>query len=181
MAADLLFQGSRDLDYWKATNRERYKKLVKPTDVYLYDRVADADQLNGENMDQTFHGFTRTPSYTIEAYFKELGDWEAKLTKFGVDERRPLKGYFFIDSFTEKGVQPPRIGDHIVVQGERYKVMQNNFADYFGNTQEPMTYVVELQRTRPDVGDTTPRTQTEDEVYPQSQLAQAFQILNGQG
>lgn len=164
----MLFQGSADLAFAKRVNREAYKAFMKSADVYLY-REGLKDPLYGEATDKSFEQDSR-PSYSVECYLAELPEWKAKLTKHGLDEERPLKAHFFADAFSERGVQPPSVGDHVVVEGERYKVMQTNPRDYFGNTQVAMTYSVDLQRVRPESSPVRPRSSSEDELYPKSQL-----------
>jgi hypothetical protein len=170
----MLFQGANDLAYMKRINRELYKKFMMPTDVYLYDHN-QKDPLYGESTDKTWNQATSKPSYTVEAYFPELTDWKAKLTKHGLDEKRPLKGYFFVDSFPELGVEPPRVGDRISIEGELYKVMQDNPKDYFFNTQIPLTHSVDLQRVRPESITVRPRQALESDLYPESTLKGDFQ------
>lgn len=160
-----------DLTYWKRINRELYARFMKIVDVYIYDKQT-GDQLYGENLDKTFGNMkpTNIPTYQIAAYFPELPEWKAKLTKFGLDEKRNFKAFFFYDSFAEAGVVRPSIGDHIVVEQECYKIVQDNPRDYFFNSQIPMTFEVELIRVRPESITTKPRTVQEDAIYPVSQL-----------
>lgn len=172
-----LFQSDRDLAYWKRVNRELYKKFMKPVEVYLYDRQMK-DSLYGEAVDKSFDEGSSTPSYVMEAYFEELPEWKAKLMKHGVDEVRPLKAYFFADSFAELGVRPPGIGDHLKVEGVRFKVMQDNPKDYFFNTQKAITYSVDLERVRPESIVARPRVAEADDIYPASQLEGDFQKKN---
>jgi hypothetical protein len=160
-----------DLSYWKRINRELYRRFMRQVDVYIYDKNT-GDKLYGENMDKSFGNFSPSdkPTYSIEAYFPELPEWKAKLKKFGLDESRFFKAFFFYDSFTEAGVTRPTIGDHIVVEGERYKIIQDNPRDYFLNSQIPMTFQVDLMRIRPTSITTKPRTAQEDDLYPATQL-----------
>jgi hypothetical protein len=169
-----LFQSDRDLAFWKSINREVYKKFMRKIEIFLYDRNLK-DPLYGEALDKSFNAGSSQPSYEIEGYFVELPEWKAKLTKHGLDEARPLKCHFFIDSFQELGVTPPRIGDRLRVEGELYKVMQENPTDYFGNTQKVMTYSVDLQRVRPESIKAKPRVSEAQDMYPESQLKGDFQ------
>lgn len=171
-----LFQGPNDLAFWRRINRELYKNFMALVAIYIYDRNT-GDRLYGENLDKTFGNFSpqAEPTYYVEGYFPELPEWEAKGTKFGLDEKRGFKGYFFYDSFKEltPPQQPPKTGDHLVVQGERYKVMQFNPGDYFVNTQIPLTFSVTLERVRPESITTKPREETEDQMYPVSRLGRS--------
>lgn len=164
----MLFQGPRDLAFARRINREVYKAFMKPADVYLYRRGVK-DEVYLEATDQSFEKDSK-PSYTTECYLAELPEWKAKLMKHGLDEARPLKAHFFAGTFEELNVRAPGIGDHIVVEGERYTVMQVNPRDYFGNTQQAMTYSVDLQRYRPESVTLRPRPALEDDLYPQSEL-----------
>lgn len=168
-----LFQSERDLNFWKRINREVYKKFLRKVEVFLYDRNLK-DSLYGEATDLSFNSGSSSPSYEVEAFFEELPDWKAKLTKHGLDESRPIKAHFFADAFSELGVNPPRIGDRIRVQGEFYKVMQDNPRDYFGNTQKTLTYSVDLERIRPESIPIRPRPAEADDLYPVSPLAGDF-------
>lgn len=169
-----LFQSDRDLAFWKRINREVYKKFLKKVEVYLYDRQMK-DPLYGEALDLSFNEATSKPSYEVEAFFEELPEWKLKLMKHGLDEARPIKAYFFIDSFAELGVAPPRVGDRLRVEGELYKVMQDNPKDYFGNTQKVLTHSVDLQRVRPESIKARPRPAEADDIYPASQFGGDFQ------
>lgn len=168
-----LFQSDRDLAFMKRVAREVFRKFVFPVDVYLYDRLpgAEAGDIYGEDYDKSFTKGDSAPSYSIEAYFAELPDWKSKLTKHGLDEERPVRGHFLMEDFSTLGVRPPKVGDHVGLQGERYKVVQDNPTDYFLNTRQVVTYSVDLVRVRPESTKTRPREYATEDNYASSLLA----------
>jgi len=165
-----------DLSYWKRINREYYSRFFRMVDVYIYDRGLK-DPLYGEALDKTYGEFSPdgVPTYQVEAYFPELPEWNAILTKFGLDSKRELKAYFFAHTFEENKLTPPHVGDHLVVQGYPFKVIQDNIGDYFGNSQIPMSYYIVLQPVRPESIQVRPRTAEEDDIYPESDLRKGVQ------
>ena len=78
-------------------------------------------------------------------------------------------------SIREAGVQAPYIGDHIEIEGERYKVMDTDPVDYFGNTQVGLTLRFVLVRVQAESIKAKPRTEQPGDIYPQSGLRAAME------
>ena len=170
----LLFQKTRDLTYAQRVNREMYRRFMKLTKVYLMDRGIK-DELYGENLQKTFNQGTSEPSYEIEMCFPDLPVWNPELTKHGINEKRDFAAYAFAEAFREAGVQAPYIGDHIEIEGERYKVMDTDPVDYFGNTQVGLTLRFVLVRVQAESIKAKPRTEQPGDIYPQSGLRAAME------
>lgn len=160
-----------DVDFIRSINRELYARFMRPTNVYLMDR-GNQDKTYGEDPALTYSGgrFDNSPSFTVNAYFPHLPNTTLKLTKFGLDEARPLTAFFFNFDFEERGFTKPDVGDRIELEGQLYDITQTSTTNYWGNSTVPMSWVCSLIKTRPDSINQKPRLKAEDSLYPVSSL-----------
>jgi len=140
-----LFANERDLKFIKNRNKEYYKLMFLPVDVYKPVK-SEHNKVYGEDLNRVFE-----LAYSIEAYIPDLRKYQQESTKFGLDEKRNLTIFFSQDLLIERGVIFPEIGDKIRIQNEDYKIMITNPVDYSSNLQIPLSHVCELQRVIPEV------------------------------
>lgn len=140
-----LFPSTRDVDFWKKKNIEVYSAFFQPVKLYKY-RAQEYDNIYNEDYNKVFDG-----PYEIPGYLAKLPTGNLEQTRFGLDESRDMRICFSLDLLQVKNLPTPEIGDHLEIQGDRYKIMQTNPIDYRSNLQIPLTHVCDLSRVRPEI------------------------------
>jgi len=144
---DPKFPAPPDAEGWASFQSEIYSTMMQRVTVYPYTTkvVTLADNTYGEDMAQEWPEWL---SYVTPVYIAVRPGWKTKVTAEGVDEERPLTLCFDRDLILKSGKPLPATGFLIYIQGEYYRVMQDNPADYFANLDRVFTHVVLVQRYR---------------------------------
>lgn len=152
-----------DIDFMRSITQEVSDLFFREIEVFPIDREATVvDSLYGESKNRKFR-----PSFFVRAQV-ELTPKKAVLTKFGLDEPRDLminmdagvlkrgtgvitKGQIEALYSTASGGFPvPDVGDILVVQDEKYEVLDNIKIDYFWHSESNLTYTLMCNRYRGD-------------------------------
>lgn len=136
------FIGPKDTQFFQNKNSEYYKLFFISVEVWKM----SPQQINstyGEDANKNF-----TLAYSIEAYIPSLEEYKNDATKFGLDENRTLRIFFGQDLLNKSGLEFPKIGDHVVIQGLHHKIVQTNPVDFEGNSQIPLSHVCDLIRIK---------------------------------
>ena len=136
------FITAKDVAFFQSKNKEIYKLFFFPVQVFKLKKT-QVNTVYNEDANKQFE-----LPYSVEAYIPDLPKWQNEMTKFGMDEIRPLRIYFSLDLMAAEGRELPQAGDQITVQEDTYLVTQTNPIDYGSNIQIPMSHVCELKRFR---------------------------------
>lgn len=147
-----IFPAARDAESLATFGVELYTKTFRRVLVYPYNTTvttlvgALAGDLYGEDLEKRF---PFELSYETPVLIAYLPGWKAELTKMGVDDQRPLTIAFNPDIILNAGKPLPVTGFHVLIQNERYKILQENPTDYFSNIDRTFTHTCLTQRFRP--------------------------------
>jgi hypothetical protein len=160
-----VFPAASDAASLALFGEEMYSKAMRLVKVFPYtSNVHDfSDDIYGEDMAKTFPAGL---AYETNAIVEVLPEWQARLTKQGVDEDRPLRVVFCKALVLGAGKPLPDIGFHVQIEGELYKVMQANSVNYFSNADVTFEWSCLVQRRRPSSVSPLTSNQDREQEYP---------------
>jgi len=155
------FPSPVDSNFFAHINHEVYSLMMREVTVFPYSTqvtstdahllpdgglgVVPTENLYGEDMKEKW---LESDSYVTPCYIASLPPWRTKVTAEGVDEDRPLTLYFDKELIEQRGKPLPAIGFLIFLQGEYYRVMEDNPTDYFANLDRAFTLICLVKRYR---------------------------------
>lgn len=173
MADPVFFLPTKDLQFLRDITFEAGTLFLREIEVGIINRDTTAvDTLYGEAKNIEFQ------TYKIRALV-EIMPKKAKLIKFGLDEDRDLLVYVDVGTLQKSGEIQPQIGDYLLIEGERYKILETQALDYYAHQEQNFSFGYACNRYRErsiddsvlvdesnPAGPTTKPVQTEKEWFP---------------
>jgi hypothetical protein len=142
------FPSPRDAETLARFGRELYAKAFRRVSVRPY-RPGPRTEEDVAYGEAPFKDWPEALAYETPCLVAVMPGWQTKLTPWGIDQERPLTIHFNPDIILADGHPLPGIGDHLVMQNDRYRIEQVNPSDWFGNTDRTFTHVAMVRRYRP--------------------------------